>query len=165
MYTAQRWDFQYLATSDYAIQEIFLAAATLEFTLSFIHQMELLPFILSPAFWVEMATLPPCIVVVQLAFAKLLGDYRVSQILLLMGCLRWLKSFGGFVLSQERHNIVFLYLSLKVLLLVYIDPERNYIYCTSILCIVSSEFMLYKENKRDTWKKADSYWCRSGCLG
>lgn len=85
----------FLSTSDYAVQEVFLAAATLEFTLSFIHQMEVLQFVLSPVFWVEMATLPPCTVLIYLSFCSVLEDYRISQVLLLTGSLRWLKSFGA----------------------------------------------------------------------
>ncbi|OEH76040.1 large protein with 8 or more transmembrane domains within nh2 related protein [Cyclospora cayetanensis] len=92
----ERWDFGNLSTTEYAIQEVFLAAATLEFILSFLHQMELLSLVLSPSFWVEVATLPPCIAAVHFAFGTFLGDYRISQVLLLMGCLRWLKSFVGY---------------------------------------------------------------------
>ncbi|KAL8271401.1 hypothetical protein Esti_004602 [Eimeria stiedai] len=123
----QRWDFQSLSTRDYAIQEVFLAAATLEFSLSFTHQVEVLSFILSPVFLVEIATLPPCVVFVRLVFGRFLGDYRISHVLLLTGCLRWLKSFvyARFVSSSlmwgshTKAQVVQLILGISLLLLTF----------------------------------------------
>ncbi|KAL8435126.1 hypothetical protein Efla_006347 [Eimeria flavescens] len=123
----QRWDFQLLSTWHYAIQEVFLAAATLEFSLSFTHQVEVLSFVWSPAFWVELVTLPPCIVFVRVTCGRFLGDYRISHLLLLTGCLRWLKTFvyARFVSSSllwgshTKGQIVQLILGISLMLLTF----------------------------------------------
>nr|PIL96493.1 ion channel protein [Toxoplasma gondii COUG] len=89
-----QWDFSMLHGSDYATQEFFLSAATLEFLMIFLQQTEILQMLLWPSFWIEMFTLPPLTVLVYFTFTSVfLNHFIAAEILLLTGWLRWIKTF------------------------------------------------------------------------
>ncbi|PFH32987.1 ion channel protein [Besnoitia besnoiti] len=88
------WNFHLIMTSEYAMQEFFLSAATLEFLMTFLQQTEVLPMLLWPSFWVEMVTLPPLNVLFYICFDPFFHMRRTAaELLLLTGCLRWIKTF------------------------------------------------------------------------
>ncbi|CBZ51790.1 Large protein with 8 or more transmembrane domains within NH2 region, related [Neospora caninum Liverpool] len=88
------WDFRLIQGSDYATQEFFLSAATLEFLMIFLQQTEVMQMLLWPSFWVELFTLPPLTVLFYFVFERMFSShYIAAELLLLTGWLRWIKTF------------------------------------------------------------------------
>ncbi|PHJ18987.1 ion channel protein, partial [Cystoisospora suis] len=81
-------------SSDYATQEFFLSAATLEFLMTFLQQTDVIQMLLWPSFWIELFTLPPLMVLLYLGFDHIIAVHKsAAELLLLTGCLRWIKTF------------------------------------------------------------------------